>query len=71
MTLDEARAIVAAEDDSDPARALEAVAMILRFNAISEPKLLDIAQTIEQVAGDLGRSESPPPDQFHPGWIDK
>ncbi len=50
MTLDEARAIVAAQDDTDPARAMEAVTIVLRFNAISEPRLLAIAAITEEVA---------------------
>jgi hypothetical protein len=50
MSLEEARAIVESQDAQDPGRALEAVALILRFNGISKPRLVDIAKYIEQVA---------------------
>lgn len=53
MTLEEARAIVAGQDSSSPARAVQAVAMVLRFSAISEPRLLGIAATLETLAGEL------------------
>jgi hypothetical protein len=51
-TLEEARAILAAGDSADSVMALEAIAVVLRFNAISDPKLLAIAEIIETVARD-------------------
>lgn len=53
MTLDEARKILADEDASDPALALEAIAVWARHNAIAEPRLLSVAEDLEGVAEDL------------------
>lgn len=53
MSLAEARAIIYMQDADDPARALEAIATVLRFNAISEPKLQVIAVSLEQIAKDI------------------
>ena len=47
MTLEEARAIVMAEDDSDTMRALEAIATVLRFESIAQPKYLRVAELVE------------------------
>jgi hypothetical protein len=53
MTIDEARAILASDDDTETARSLEAVAVVLRFNGISEPRLIDIAKDIEEAVAEL------------------
>jgi hypothetical protein len=57
MTLDEARAIVAAQDTADLARALDALATVLRFDGISAPKLVTIAEDLEGIARDLRQGE--------------
>jgi hypothetical protein len=49
MTLQEARRILADDDTSDPARAIEAVAVWLRFEGIADPKLLTIASDLESL----------------------
>lgn len=54
MTLEEARRIVANEDASDPIKALEAVAMLLRFKGIAEPRLLPVADALEAAAREFG-----------------
>lgn len=53
MDLQQARRIVAEEDASDPAMALTAVAVLLRFHGISDPRLVGIAESLEGVAGEL------------------
>jgi hypothetical protein len=50
MTLDEARKIVASEDMSDLPKALEAMATVLRFHGIADPRFIDIARQIEAAA---------------------
>lgn len=54
ITLEEARRIVASEDASDPAKALEAVATVLRFNGIADQRLLPSAEALEASARKLG-----------------
>ena len=54
MTLEDARRIVANEDASDPATALEAVAMIVLFNGIADPRLLPVADALEAAAREFG-----------------
>lgn len=53
MNLEEARRIVATEDTSDLAKALQAVALIVRHHGIADPTLLPIAGQIEDVAATL------------------
>jgi hypothetical protein len=53
MTLEEARRIVADQDESDSARALEAVAVILRFEGIADARFLPIAERMEKLAAEL------------------
>ena len=53
MTLEEARRILAEQDDSDPARAIEAVAVLLRFEGIADAKLLSIAESLESVVDSI------------------
>ena len=50
MTLEEARRIVADEDASDPIAAIEAVALVVRFEAIANRRLLPVAEEMEAVA---------------------
>ena len=57
MDLTEARRILETQDDSDPVKSLEAIAMVLRFNAISDPRLLKVTAIIEQVAGEMKDKE--------------
>jgi hypothetical protein len=49
MTLEEARALVKAEDTSD--RGLLAMAAVLRFHGIEDPRLIEVAKLIESAAG--------------------
>lgn len=50
MNIDEARRIVADCDTISPGRALEAVATMLRFEGISQPRYLPIAESIESIS---------------------
>jgi hypothetical protein len=50
VTLDEARKIVASEDMSDLPKALEAMAIVLRFHGIADKRLIDVATLIEEAA---------------------
>lgn len=52
MTLEEARRIVSEQDTSDHIAAIEAVAVLLRFNGIADPSLLPIAQSLESVVNE-------------------
>lgn len=54
MDIEHAREIVASQDYTDPVAALEAVAAVLRFGAITDQRLLGIAASIEAVAAELG-----------------
>jgi hypothetical protein len=53
LTLEEARRIVAEQDMRDPARAIAAVALVLRFEGIANAALLPIAGRLESVADSL------------------
>lgn len=53
MTLEKARAILRAEDATDSARALEAIAMVLRFEGISTPRLLSLVADLEQISAEI------------------
>lgn len=55
MNIDEAHKILAEQDTTDPARALEAVAAVARHWAIAHPSLLSVAEDLEQVAQELRR----------------
>lgn len=70
LTLEEARRILADCDTSDPARAIAAVAMVLRFEGIADAKLLPIAGQLESVADSLrgaaGVTVAPATD-----WLDE
>jgi hypothetical protein len=62
LTVDEARRILADQDsNTDPALALQAVAVWLRFEAIANPRLLRIVEDVESVALSLRNSPKPPP----------
>jgi hypothetical protein len=50
MTLDEARTIIDTQDLSDLPKALNAMAVVLRFHGISDRRLLDVARQIEEAA---------------------
>lgn len=62
MTLEEARRILAERDTSDPARAIEAVARVLRFEGIADPSLLTIAGQLESVVDSLRTPGAKGPD---------
>ena len=49
MTLEEARRIVSEQDVSNPAMAIEAVALVLRFEGIADPRLLPVAASLEGI----------------------
>jgi hypothetical protein len=53
LTLPEARRIIAECETSDPERAIEAVAVLLRFEGIADKKLIPIAEQLEGVARSL------------------
>lgn len=63
MTLEQAREIIKAQDTTDTAKALQAVAVIARFYAISHPRLLETATDLEQLADELDASRTPQPGQ--------
>lgn len=56
LTLQEARRIMANCDTSDPARAIAAVALVLRFEGIADASLLPIAGQLESVAASLRKN---------------
>jgi hypothetical protein len=63
MDLEQARRIVAEEDKFEPALALEAVAVILRFHGVSDPRFVGIAESLESVAAELAAGQSRQGDQ--------
>ena len=69
LTLEEARRILSECDTRDPARAIEAVALVLRFEGIADTKLLPIAGQLESVADSLRAThgEQGPPTATGPG----
>lgn len=63
MTLEQAREILRTQDDSDTAKALQAVAVVARFYGIAHPRLLEVAQSMEKLADELDASRTPQPGQ--------
>lgn len=55
MNIDEARAILKAQD-ADTATSLRAIATWARFHGIASPKLLEVADDLEQTAAELAVS---------------
>jgi hypothetical protein len=59
MSIEEARAILAAQDTTDTARSLLAVSVWARFHGIAAPRLLAVAEDIEAVAESLRKGDQP------------
>jgi hypothetical protein len=59
MKLDEARRLMKEQDTSDPARALEAVAAVVRHYGLADARLRAIADNVQKVADELAAESKP------------